>query len=297
MKIAVTGASGFIGRHVLRALTGHGTHAGWAFSGAEPPAIVATARSLDRADRSIPGVAWVALDLASPPGDPWGHLGHPDVVVHLAWEGLPHYRAARHLEEELPRHESFLERCVRAGLGTLVVAGTCAEYGMQEGCLREDAPPQPAHPYAAAKDGLRRSLATLQGRHDFRLTWLRFFYLYGDGQPAHTLYAQLLRAIRERRASFDMSPGDQTRDYLPVARAAEYVARLACAPADRGIVNICSGRPRTVRSLVEEWIRDAGAGIVLNPGHYPYSDHEPMHFWGSAAKLAQLLTPAVAHAT
>ncbi|MDA8230317.1 MAG: hypothetical protein M0006_03170 [Magnetospirillum sp.] len=83
-----------------------------------------------------------------------------------------------------------------------------------------------------------------------------------------------------------MSGGEQLRDYLPVTEAARHLADLAMARADIGIVNICSGRPVSVRRLVEGWIAEKGWTITPNFGHYPYPDHEPMAFWGDGRKLA-----------
>ena len=59
-------------------------------------------------------------------------------LIHLAWEGLPNYKAAFHVEENLPRHFPFLKNLIKNGLKDLTVTGTCFEYGMQEGSLQED---------------------------------------------------------------------------------------------------------------------------------------------------------------
>ena len=285
MRIAVTGATGFIGRHVVATLQtlDESTLQG------EPLEIIATTRGLGGEPALLPRVRWVQLDLQSPPDDPLRHLSFPDVLVHLAWGGLPNYHAARHLEEELPLHEAFLGRAIRDGLKAVVVAGTCFEYGMQEGQLSEACPSRPANPDASAKDRLRCFLEDLQATHHFQLTWLRFFYLYGSGQPGRTLYSQLIQAIGRGEEVFDMSGGEQVRDYLTVTEAAGFVSSLALRAGNAGVVNICSGQPRTVKSLVEGWVDEADASIRLNLGHYPYPTHEPMQFWGSNEKLRSLL--------
>ena len=285
MRIAITGATGFIGRHVLAALQ---TVDEAALHG-EPLEIIATTRGGGGEPASLSRVRWVPLDLQSPPDDPLRYLSFPDVLVHLAWGGLPNYHSARHLEEELPLHEAFLGRAIRDGLKAVVVAGTCSEYGMQEGQLSEACPSRPANPYAHAKDRLRCFLEDMQARYQFQRTWLRFFYLYGSGQPGHTLFSQLLQAIGRGDEVFDMSGGEQVRDYLPVTEAAGFVSSLTLRAANAGVVNICSGQPRTVKSLVEEWVGEADAAIRLNLGHHPYPAHEPMQFWGSNEKLRFIL--------
>jgi dTDP-6-deoxy-L-talose 4-dehydrogenase (NAD+) len=44
-----------------------------------------------------------------------------------------------------------------------------------------------------------------------------------------------------------------------------------------------------VRSLVEQRLRERGAELLLNLGHYPYPSHEPMAFWAVTDRLEQLL--------
>jgi dTDP-6-deoxy-L-talose 4-dehydrogenase (NAD+) len=94
--------------------------------------------------------------------NPVARMGQPDVLIHLAWGGLPNFRANFHLESELPRQQAFLESCAGSGLGRLVVTGTCLEYGMQEGCLEEVDGCMPSTAYALAKDALRVHLQKLE---------------------------------------------------------------------------------------------------------------------------------------
>jgi nucleoside-diphosphate-sugar epimerase len=287
MRIAVTGASGFLGRHLLAAIVR------WRMETDQALDIVATARRLRHDLPRHPGVEWLALDLATPPPDPFATLGRPDVLIHLAWEGLPNYQSPHHLSTELPRQRRFLEAVVQGGLPALLVAGSCAEYGRQQGRLAEDLPARPVHPYAVAKDTLRCQLEQVAAAAGCRMTWLRIFYLFGDGQPERTLYSQLMRAIARGEAAFDMSTGDQVRDYVPVGRAAAVIcsltARLARGCEGDGIVNLASGRPQTVRSLVRQWVNEADASIRLNCGALPYLAHEPMALWGDATKLERLV--------
>jgi dTDP-6-deoxy-L-talose 4-dehydrogenase (NAD+) len=231
----------------------------------------------------------VPLDISNPPANPFDALGGPDVLMHLAWGGLPNYQSAHHVNSELPNHWRFLRGMVEGGLGTLLVVGTCLEYGMQSGQLQESLDPFPINPYAIAKDSLRRKLEQLNSPSPFHLTWARLFYVFGEGQNAGSLLPQLRRAAADGADAFDMSGGEQLRDYLPVADAAGHLVSLALRQQSFGIVNVCSGRPVSVRAMVQRWIDENGWAISPNLGMYPYPDYEPMAFWGDATKLEQCL--------
>ncbi len=278
MKVAVSGAAGFLGRHVVAALER---------AGAEPTLWVRPSSSQGVRDRSNRPV--VGIDLLDPPARAFDRLGRPDALIHLAWGGLPNYGSPHHVEQELPAHEALLTQLVGDGLRNLVVAGTCFEYGMQSGALAESTEAAPANAYAVAKDSLRRCLQALQRERPFDLTWARLFYLHGEGQASSALLPQLQRALDAGAASFPMSGGEQLRDYLAVEEAADDLVRLALARRDHGIVNVCSGQPIAVRALVERWLSSQGRTIELDLGRYPYPAHEPMAFWGDDAKLRRCL--------
>ncbi len=149
-----------------------------------------------------------------------------DVLAHLAWPGLPNYQALFHFEHNLFADYRFIKQMVEAGVSQVLVTGTCFEYGMQSGPLGETAPPQPGNPYGLAKNTLRLFLETLRQQLPFNLQWARLFYLYGEGQNPNSLLASLDRAIDAGAERFDMSAGEQLRDYLPIEVAAGYLARL-----------------------------------------------------------------------
>ena len=273
MKIAVTGATGFIGRHVLAELARHSV---------EVVAVVRDSSTVDVA----PDVKTVKLDISScSPATTFDLLGRPDALIHLAWGGLPNYRSLHHFETELPLQYAFLSGLVRAGLPVLVAAGTCFEYGMRAGPLDESLDTHPDNPYGFAKDTLRRQLEYLRISQPFAFTWARLFYMYGPGQASNSLLPQLQKAVERGDKVFNMSGGEQLRDYLPVTEIAKYFVMLALNKSDAGVLNICSGKPVSVRKLVEGWIEENGWKIDLNLGHYPYPDYEPLAFWGDRRKL------------
>jgi len=276
MRVALTGASGFIGRHVLAELV------------RRQQTVVVAARDTTRIATAT-GVSAVSLDLAAPPRDCFERLGRPEVLIHLAWEGLPNYRSARHSETELPRQRAFLGALIDAGLPALLVTGTCLEYGMHSGALRESLPPEPGTHYAIAKDQLRRELEGWRAAHHFALTWARLFYCYGPGQAQGSLLPQLAAAVARGAGHFDMSGGEQLRDYLPVEEVARLLVALALRRCDAGVVNVCSGTPVRVRDLVTGWLAARQWRIALNLGHYPYPEYEPMAFWGERGHLDAVL--------
>jgi nucleoside-diphosphate-sugar epimerase len=278
MKVALTGATGFIGRHVLLQLEARSL----------TPTIVV--RPTSAPPTSVAQHPTVRMDMHDPPDNAFELLGAPDVLIHLAWAGLPNYKSLHHFEQELPAQYRFLKQLVAGGLKNIVVTGTCFEYGMQSGALNEHMETRPTNPYGFAKDALRRQLYYLKNETPFRLTWARLFYMYGPGQSRSSLWPQLEQAVARGDEEFNLSGGQQLRDYLPVADVAKSLVSLAVNNRDHGVVNVCSGAPISVRELVECWARQHAWSIKLNFGYYPYPDYEPMEFWGDRQKLDHCLS-------
>lgn len=276
-KILVTGANGFIGNYVIRELLENNCR------------VVATSLHADKAIGSswYTQVNFIPFDLKAfdPAINYFDYFQKPDAMIHLAWEGLPNYADDFHVVSNLPRHYRFLQNILQNGLKDITVTGTCLEYGAQEGGLSEDLPSQPTTAYAIAKDSLRKKLEALQVQEPFFFKWVRLFYMYGQGQNENSLLAQLDKAIANGDPVFNMSGGEQVRDFLPVERVAKYLVEIALQNKLTGIINCCSGKPVTVKELVLAHLQHRNASIHLNTGYYPYPAYEPMRFWGDTRKL------------
>jgi len=278
MRVMVTGATGFVGRHVVNRLL------------ARKHSIIAVARNAERASEMhyAKDVKFIQCDLHDNFQPLFQTENIPEAIVHLAWPGLPNYRDFFHISKNLPADLAFLEAAVKAGVPQLIVAGTCLEYGMQYGPLSEEMETYPSTPYGFAKDALRKSLQLLSKENPFTLQWMRLFYMYGEGQNKNSLLAQLDSAIDEEQPIFNMSMGDQLRDYLTVEEIAKNFVLAIENPQYNGVINCCSGKPVSVYDLVKKRCEDKESKIQLNRGYYPYPDYEPLAFWGEPVKLNTL---------
>lgn len=275
MRIAVTGATGFIGRHVVAEALRLGHD------------VVAVGRDRAQFDE-MPWrdqASFCAFNFYQPEAEIFTLFGKPEICIHLAWGGLQDFNALSHCEVELPAQFAFLNRLVSGGLPRLLVTGTCLEYGMQSGCLAEGLPTSPVTPYGLAKDTLRRELEFLQRMTGFSSAWARLFYIYGEAPGRRTLFMQLKAAVERDDPAFSMSHGEQLRDYLPVETVGERLVALALAKQGDGVFNVCSGKPISVRRLVENWCAANNWTIRLDLGRYECPEYEPLAFWGDSRRF------------
>ncbi len=269
MRIAVTGASGFIGKYVLRELlkTSH-----------DIIAICRNPSSLDQDEYK--SIQIYKYNIKQNNNNLFNDLGKPDHLIHLAWDGLPNYKSIFHFENELPSQFNFLKNLIKQGLHSLFISGTCLEYGDVSGCISADINTNPQNSYGFAKDSLRKQLELLKEELAFEFIWGRIFYLYGEGQSEFSLYSSLKNAVKRGDKVFNLSGGEQLRDFLHVRDVSNQIVNRFLVPKKTSIKNICSGEPISVRNLVEKWVKENNWDIKLNFGFYHYPDYEPLAFWG-----------------
>lgn len=270
--VLVTGSEGFLGRHVVAELSrSHDTE------------VVRLGRHRPKAYRDG-GARFVQADLSHEVGAMEISRIQPDVVVHLAWEGLSDFRSQHHVDQ-VASHARLFETLIGAGVKRIVGVGTCLEYGQVEGELHESMAPRPAVAYAEGKTRLREQVERLAEKSGVNWCWARIFYPYGPGQQEKSLWSALNAAIDRNDVEFPMSSGEQLRDYLHVSEVGRILALLAQSDSATGPINVCSGEPVTVRELVERWIAERGSDICPKLGVFQHPDYEPMAFWGSTGLL------------
>ena len=282
MKILVTGASGFIGNYVVQILLNNGC------------TVIATSRNLAKVKHFswYEKVKYIPFDLnfSNDKNNLYKYFDCPDKVIHLAWEGLPNYDQDFHITEILPKHKLFLNNLIDNGLKDVTISGTCLEYGMKEGCLTETDVCNPTNAYAKAKFDLYKFVLANSIEKKVNFKWIRLFYMFGAGQNDKSLISQLEKAIQIGAKNFNMSAGQQKRDFLPIESVASNIISLALQDQNQGIVNCCSGNPVSIENFVKAYLFKRGYELKLNLGFYPYTSYEPMSFWGDNTKLKNILS-------
>ena len=241
MRLLLTGASGFLGRHVLGLLRQHGV-AVWTLGRGCPPG--------QSAAMHIYCDLLAGGDLAAP----LRQLA-PSHLLHLAWvTDHNSYQTSARNADWARATEQLARAFCDAGGRHLVAAGSCAEYDWSSGWCDEDTTAiMPASAYGAAKEATRQSLQTLCTGRGVRLAWARVFFTFGAGQSALRLIPSLVAALRGTRRVFKIE-SLQRRDFLAAPDVAQAFETLLQAPA-AGCYNISSAKPVALGDLVRTLAR------------------------------------------
>ena len=207
MKILITGATGFIGQNLIKNIIN------------EDFDVIGVARNINKKEfknKFRNKIKLIEFDISSNCKVLYDKIGVPDVLIHLAWAGLPNYQNDFHLKKNLPEHKNFLYKSIDLGVKQIIVSGTCFEYGKQEGMMKEDDKTTPVTKYGLAKDSLRIELENKQFEKKFILQWVRLFYMYGPGQNPKSLVPSLNQAITKNLDFFGISDGSLIRDFMSI---------------------------------------------------------------------------------
>jgi nucleoside-diphosphate-sugar epimerase len=270
-RVLLTGATGFVGRHSLSALSdaGHEVHA------------LARRRGAD-----APGVIWHEVDLLAG-CEIVGEI-EPEILVHLAWyaehgEFWSSPENVRWVQASL----ALLRAFAAAGGRRAVMAGTCAEYEWSRAVYPEDAPLRPATPYGAAKHGLHMVAAAYAEQAGVSLAWGRLFFLYGPHEdPRRFVPSTIVPLLRGESAP--MTAGTQRRDFLHVADAGAAFAALADSELG-GAINVASGEGVELRELARLIAVYTGGEELLELGALPMREGDPASLVADATRLRQQL--------
>ena len=272
MKIAVTGATGFIGKAVVKEL----------LKNKIKPIIIV--RKQSRIPNFFLNCEIFKTNLHKIEKKFYFKIKQPDVLIHLAWEGLSDYQSQKHLMKELPNQKFFLENMISSGLKNLFIPGTCFEYGLVENCINENKQLKPVNNYGKAKKKLLIKLISLSKKFKYNLIWARLFYVYGKNQSNRSIFGQLRDAVNKKKTFFNMSDGDQLRDYMSVEEVAKHIVKLSLSKKNLGPINLCSGKPIKVKNLIKKFCKKNKWKIRLNLGYFKVSKNEPKNFWGLPSK-------------
>ncbi len=261
-KVAVTGATGFIGSHLVRALLSVGCS----------PVLLTRSR-LDLTDTD--SVREVLMK------------EKPVTLFHLAGT-----RSRSESDcDEINFHATarLMEAALRAGVRRVVITGSAEEYGNQQGPLSESLPPQPASPYGISKARATSHALRMHAEEGLPVVVVRPFSVYGPGQPSSMFVAEAIHSA-VRNEPFKMSRGEQKRDLIFVEDVTRGLIAAACARGTEGkVINLGTGSAHRLRDVAERIWEMAGARSPLLVGARAAGPEELSDTWADTTLARRLL--------
>ncbi len=267
MRVLVTGATGFIGSHIVRRLIAQGC---------EVYAIIRPNSNVWRINDIIGSINVIPCDLFSiREWDRYIKEIRPDLCIHLAWYVEPG-EYLNSLENTRFAYATIELATRLAGIGCrrFISAGTCFEYDTDLGYLSETTSTAPRSLYAATKLGLYLTLDQIGRLMGMSVAWLRFFYLYGPYEDKRRLVPAIICSLIDNREA-KATKGEQIRDFLHVEDVADAVWAVAQSGLS-GPINIGSGKPVAVRDIVMKIGTILGRPELITLGALPHNPSDPM---------------------
>ena len=272
MKILVTGANGYLGQGIVKAILDRGNE------------VIAVDFQTDNVDTRAKAVSCNLFEIENP----YECFGKPDALLHLAWrDGFVHYSNA-HIDD-LPAHFGFIKKMVEAGCKHIAAMGSMHEIGFFEGSINENTPCHPTTPYGIGKNALRDLTAMVCKQNNCVFQWMRGYYIVGNSKSGSSIFSKITAAVEEGKKEFPFTLGQNQYDFLDYPEFCEQVAAVVGQKKEQGIFNICSGRPEKLADRVERFIKENNYDIKLQYGAFPDRPYDSKAIWGDNSKIEKIV--------
>ena len=211
-----------------------------------------------------------------------------DVFIHLAWDATS--GAGRDDADLQMRNIQYTLDAVhlahRLGCRKFIGAGSQAEYGIQSSPLTGDLAVNPQSGYGIAKFASGKLAMMLCRSLGMESNWVRILSVYGPGQGKQTLIAYLIDCIQSGQTP-DLTPCEQTWDYLYSEDAAEAILRIADSGVNGKVYPLGSVCGRHLADYIRD-LRDAvNPNVELGFGRKEYYPHQPMYLLADISELTR----------
>lgn len=272
MKILVTGANGYLGSGIVKAILDNGNE------------VIAADYKTDCVDNRAERVKCNLFEIKKP----YEYFGKPDVLLHLAWrDGFVHFSDA-HIED-LPNHYKFIKSFAETGCAHIAVMGSMHEVGFFEGSINESTPCHPTTPYGIAKNALRDLTQMVCEKNNSVFQWLRGYYIVGNSKYGNSIFSKITAAVEENKENFPFTTGQNQCDFIDYSEFCKKVAATVGQNKINGIINICSGKPEKLADRVEQFIKDNNYNIELMYGKFPDRPYDSKAVWGDNTKINAIM--------
>lgn len=272
-RVLVTGANGYIGRHVVKELLDQGYN------------VDACDFRFDDIDERANKVN---ISIFSGEKDIYNKLGQPDICIHLAWRDGFIHNSDMHMGD-LSNHYVFLKNMVNGGLKHLSVMGTMHEVGYWEGAIGENTPTNPFSMYGIAKNALRKSVELIVKDNDVIVQWLRAYYIIGDDLKSNSIFTKICNMEEKGEETFPFTTGKNKYDFITIDELAKQIVAASTQKEITGVINCCSGNPVSLAEKVEEFIKEKGFKIRPEYGAFPDRPYDSPGVWGDSRKINKIL--------
>ena len=277
-RILVTGATGFLGSHVIRSLIGVGL---------EP---LAAARPTSYPWRlvDLANLSWIKLDVCSPESIQAAlDVTCPDVIIHCAAYGVDYRQqdTSMAIRTNVEGTVALVTAAAAAGVQRIIHVGSCFEYGHKSEPCKETDLLAPSGLYGATKAA--GSLLALERAKALGLDLcvVRPFGMYGPSEDEFRLVPQIIRACRDGKR-LPVTTGAQLRDYSYVGDVAQAIVSILQAASfpEGEIFNLGSGEAIQLREFIIACARHFGGENLLDFGALEY---RPNEMWQLVADISK----------
>lgn len=237
-KILLTGATGFIGRHVVSELIERGYE------------VFAPSNSVSLPETK--GLTQIKLDLLNTEAvEKFLQEQKFENLIHLAWYTGPKCHSSDLNLDWTSLSINLLKSFQKYGGKKVLMAGTVSEYDFTYGYLKEDLIPL-TNPslYGKCKSSLYQISSTFAKQTGMDFKWARIFNLYGPYEKKSRLMPAVICSILNNE-DVKVSTCLKTQDYLHVFDTASGIVQFFESDV-QGAVNISSGTPQNLKEIVEK---------------------------------------------